>query len=185
MHALAGERVKVDRGRRDERLAFAGAHLGDRAFMQNEAADHLNVEMTLLERALRRLSHGGKSGRHEIVQRLARGELGAKLGGLRQELLVAQGLELGLERIDRRDLRPVALQPAVVRGTEDPLHHRVEFQRRAEHFRPFRFRLARRRWRRHSARREQAMGARTKLTTIKSAKKAGTAHFRAVEQGCP
>ena len=39
--------------------------------------------MTLLERALRRLAHRGESGRQEIVERLAGGELGAELGGLR------------------------------------------------------------------------------------------------------
>ena len=184
VHALPGERIEIDRGRGDERLAFAGAHFGDRAFMQDQAADQLNIEMTLLERTLRGLPNGGEGWRHEIVQRLAGRELGPQLGGLRQELVVGQRLELGLQRIDRRDLRPVALQPAVVGRAEDPLHHRVEFQRRAEHFRPF-----------DSVPREDAGAAfavnserwapQTKVTTIKSAKKARTAHFRAAEQGSP
>ena len=142
VHALAGERVQVNRGRRDQRLALAGAHFGDCAFMQNQAADQLNVEMTLLEGPLRRLSHRRKGGRDQVVQRLPRRKLGAQLRGLRQQLLIAQRLEFRLQRIDRRHLRPVALQPAVVGRAEDPLHHRVELQRRAEHFRPFRFRPA-------------------------------------------
>ena len=45
VHALAGERVEVDRQRRDERLAFAGAHLGDLALVQHHAADQLHVEL--------------------------------------------------------------------------------------------------------------------------------------------
>ncbi len=48
--------------------------------------------------------------------------------------IVAQRLELRLERIDCGDLRPIALQATVVGRTEDPLHHRVELQG-GEHFR--------------------------------------------------
>ena len=43
--AAPGERVQVDRQRRDERLAFAGAHLGDVAFVQHLAAHDLHVEV--------------------------------------------------------------------------------------------------------------------------------------------
>ena len=75
MHALAGERVEIDGERGDERLAFAGAHLGDRAFVQHHAADELNVEMALAERALGRLAHRGEGGDEQIVERLAGGEL--------------------------------------------------------------------------------------------------------------
>ena len=177
VHALAGERVEIDGERRDQRLAFAGAHLGDRALVQHQAADQLNVEMALLERALGGLAHGGESGRDQIVERLAGGELGAELGGLGAQLIVAQRVELGLQRVDRGDLRPIALQPAVVGRAEDPLHHRVELQRRAEHFRPFQCRPARRRWRRLPLINERAMGARATAATTKSAKKARTPIF--------
>ena len=90
MDALAGERVEIDGERRDQRLAFAGAHLGDRAFVQHHAADQLHVEMALLQRALGRLAHGGEGGNGEIVERLAGGELGAERLGLAAQLLVAQ-----------------------------------------------------------------------------------------------
>jgi len=39
MHAFAGECVEIAGERRDKRLAFTGAHLRDRAFMQHHAAD--------------------------------------------------------------------------------------------------------------------------------------------------
>ena len=82
MHALAGERVEIDGEGRDQRLAFAGAHLGDRAFVQHQAADQLHVEMALLERALGGFAHGGEGGGGEVVERLAGGEFGAELCGL-------------------------------------------------------------------------------------------------------
>ena len=79
MHALAGERVEIDGERRDERLAFAGSHLGDRAFMQHHAADELNVEMALPEGALGGLAHRGEGGNEQFVERFAGGDLFAKL----------------------------------------------------------------------------------------------------------
>ena len=79
MHALAGERVQIDRERGDERLAFAGAHLGDAAFVQHHAADELHVEMALAQRALGRLAHGGEGGHQKFVERLAGGQPVAEL----------------------------------------------------------------------------------------------------------
>ena len=74
--ALAGERVQVDGEGGDERLAFAGLHLGDRALVQHHAADELHVEMALAERSLGGLAHR-REGRHEnVVERLAFGDPG-------------------------------------------------------------------------------------------------------------
>ena len=44
MDALAGERVEIDGQRRHQRLALAGAHLGDAAIVKDHAADELDVE---------------------------------------------------------------------------------------------------------------------------------------------
>ena len=66
--ALAGQRIEIDRERRDQRLAFAGLHLGDVALMQHHAADQLDVEMALAERALGSLAHGGEGGNQNIVE---------------------------------------------------------------------------------------------------------------------
>src|SRR5208283_774713 len=75
VNTLAGERIQINCRRGDERLALAGAHFGDCPFMENQAADQLNVEMPLLERAFRGLPYGGKGGRDEVIQLLARRKL--------------------------------------------------------------------------------------------------------------
>ncbi len=72
MHALAGERVQIDGEGGDQRLAFAGLHLGDVALMQHHAADQLHVEVTLAEGALGGFADGGESRNEEIVEKSCR-----------------------------------------------------------------------------------------------------------------
>ena len=69
--ALAGERVQVERQRRDERLALAGLHLGDVALVEDDPAHQLDVEEALPDRALARLADGGEGLEEELVERLA------------------------------------------------------------------------------------------------------------------
>ena len=83
VHAAAGQRVEVDGERRDQRLAFAGLHLGDLALVQDHAADELHVEVALAERALGRLAHGGEGGHEDVVERGAFVDLLAEFGGAR------------------------------------------------------------------------------------------------------
>ena len=71
VHALAGQRIEVGRQRRDERLAFAGAHFGDLAVVQRHAADQLHVEVAHLQRALAGLAHDGERLGQQRVERLA------------------------------------------------------------------------------------------------------------------
>ena len=68
VHALAGERVQIDGEGGDKRLALAGLHLGDRAFVQHHAADELHVEMALAERALGGFTNSCEGFRQEVVQ---------------------------------------------------------------------------------------------------------------------
>ncbi len=136
VHAFARQRIEIDGGRCDERLALAGTHFRDRAFVQNEPAHELNVEMTLFERALGGFANGGEGGRINVVKRLAGFQLGAKLFGLRAQLLIGERLELRFESVDRGDGWTIALQATIIRRAKDPLHDRVELQR-AEHDRPF------------------------------------------------
>ena len=116
--ALAGERVEIDRKRRDQRLAFAGLHLGDVALVQHHAADQLDVEMALAEGALGRLAHGGEGRHQEVVERLAVGELLAEFGGAGLQRLVGQRGEFGLQRVDGVDAGLISLDPPVVGGAE-------------------------------------------------------------------
>ena len=104
--ALAGERVEVDGEGGDERLAFAGLHLGDGALVQHHAADQLHVEMALAEGALGRLADGGEGRDEQVVDVGAGGDLGAELVGAGAQLVVGQRLQFRLERVDRR--RPSA-----------------------------------------------------------------------------
>ena len=125
---LAGERVEVDGERGDQRLAFAGLHLGDLALVQHHAADQLHVEMALAERALGRLAHGGEGGHQQVVELGAVGQLLAERFGARPQLGVREPLELGFERIDGLDRGPVGLELAIVRRSEDLGRNRADRQ---------------------------------------------------------
>ncbi|MGY4354267.1 hypothetical protein ACVW0J_000760 [Bradyrhizobium sp. i1.7.7] len=118
VNALAGERVEIDRERCDQRLAFAGLHLGDVALVQHDAADQLHVEMTLAERALGGFAHGGEGRHQQIVERFALGELFLELDGAGLQCLVGEFRNLRLQRVDRVDAGLVSLHPPVVGGAE-------------------------------------------------------------------
>ena len=68
MDPAAGQRVQVERQRGDERLAFAGAHLGDLALVQDHPADQLDVIGTLADRPLGGLAHRRERFRQEFIQ---------------------------------------------------------------------------------------------------------------------
>ena len=123
--AAAGERVEIDRQRRDQGFALAGAHFGDRALVQHHAADQLYVKMALAQRALGRLAHGGESGDQEIVEGLASREFGAEFGRLGVQLLVAEAGEAGLHGVDRGDFRTIGLEAAVVGRPENFFENRA------------------------------------------------------------
>ena len=72
--ALALERVEIGRQRGDERLAFAGLHLGDLALVQDGAADELDVEVPHVQHAAAGLADDGKRLGQQVVERLALGE---------------------------------------------------------------------------------------------------------------
>ena len=68
---LPDERVQVGRQRRDQRLAFAGLHLGDAAAVQHHAADELDVEVPHAEHAAPGLADEGERVGQQVVERLA------------------------------------------------------------------------------------------------------------------
>ncbi len=112
--AFAFERVQVDGQRRDERLAFARAHLGDFAFVKHHAADELHVEMTHAQSALAGFARDGEGFDEQIFERLALSDPLAELGGLRGERFVAEGLHRWFELIDARHDAAQARDFAVV-----------------------------------------------------------------------
>ena len=68
VRAAPGERVQVERQRRDQRLALAGLHLGDLALVQDDAAEALHVEVAQADGAPRRLAHGRERLRQDLVE---------------------------------------------------------------------------------------------------------------------
>ena len=98
--ARPAQRVQVEREARDERLSFAGLHLGDVALVQDDAAHHLDVEDALVGLAQTRLAHGGERLEEELFELLAVLEPLPELDGLGAQLFVGELLELRLERGD-------------------------------------------------------------------------------------
>ncbi len=116
--AAAGERVEIDRERGDQRLAFAGLHLGNPALVQHHAADQLDVEVALAERALAGLAHGGECRHQDVVERRALGQLLFEFLGPRPQRVVGELLQLLFQRVDGVDARPVGADTPVVGGTK-------------------------------------------------------------------
>ena len=77
--ALAGESVEIKRKRGDKRLSFTGLHLGDLAFVKDDPAQDLHVEVAQADAALRDLPDGRERFRQDVVERLAGGQSFAKL----------------------------------------------------------------------------------------------------------
>ena len=119
--ALAFERVQVGGQRRDERLAFAGLHLGDLAAVQHHAADELDVEVPHVQHAAAGLADDGERLGQQVVERLA---VGDALRGTRRSCARScssrQRLDRRLERVDlRRRSGADRLQFAFVLGADD------------------------------------------------------------------
>ncbi len=120
MDALALERVEVGRQRRDERLAFAGLHLGDLAAVEDDAADELHVEVPHVQHAAAGLADDGKGFRNQIVERRRRSPSRCRNSAVfARSCVVGEALDFGFLRIDFGDERPNPLQLAVVRGADD------------------------------------------------------------------
>ena len=82
VNALARQRVEVGGQRGDERLALAGAHLGDLAVVERDAAEELHVEVPHRQRALAGFAHDGERLGQDGVELLALCDPLLELGGL-------------------------------------------------------------------------------------------------------
>ena len=109
------ERVQIRRQRRHQRLALAGAHLGDAALVQRDAADELHVEVAHPERAPRGLAHHGEGFGQKLVERLACLQALAEFVGLG-----AAGPRRS-ERLDRRLRGALAARDVAAEGAQQPL----------------------------------------------------------------
>ena len=128
MHAQSGERVEIDRERGDQRLAFAGLHLGDLAVVQDHAADQLHVEMALTDGALGGFAHGGEGRHQNVVECLAVGQLLLEVAGAGAQGLIGERRDFRLERIDFSDARQIGADRPLIGGAEQFAEEAFEHQ---------------------------------------------------------
>ncbi len=133
--APAGQGVQRDGKRRDERLPFAGPHLGDLPLVEDHAPHQLDVVVALLERPFPRLPDDredldelGFEELPNVVPPLLQlfGERADRfldaapdLGEPGPEGVVGEGGDIGLEGVDLGDARPEGLDVALVLRSED------------------------------------------------------------------
>ena len=127
VHPLPGQGVQVSGHGRHQGLAFARLHLGDVALVQDDGPHHLDVEVSLADRAPSGLADGGERLGEQVVQALTGLQAPPKLLGLRPELLVGELLELGLERVDDADELLEALELAALAELADLLQAQSRF----------------------------------------------------------
>ena len=128
VHALAFEGVEIDRQGGDQRLAFAGLHLGDLALVQHHAALELDVEMALAERALRCLAHCREGFDQQVIQGLALGQALAEFGCPGAQLLVGELGQLRLEGVDLRHRLVEAFDDAIIGCAEQASGERPQHE---------------------------------------------------------
>ena len=119
---VAGERVEEDRERRGQCLALAGLHLGDRAVVQDHAADQLDVEVPLSDRPPGGLAAQRERLGKQVVERLAVSRALAKLVRLAADLGVLEQLHLRLVAVDRRHPALVFLELAPLAKAEGAIY---------------------------------------------------------------
>ena len=73
-------------------------------FVQDHAADQLDVKRSQAEHAARGFAGNGEGRDQQVVERLAVGQLLAELDGLGSQRFVGERLGLRLQRVDRIDL---------------------------------------------------------------------------------
>ncbi|MCY1421916.1 hypothetical protein D9M71_375820 [compost metagenome] len=119
MHALAGQRVQIDRQGPHQSLALAGTHLGDLALVQRHTTDQLHIEVAHAHDPLARFTGHGECFREDLVERLALGQARLELLGLGLQLLIGKRHHLWLERIDGLDLLGHALHFTLVLASKE------------------------------------------------------------------
>ncbi len=144
--AASTERVQIYGEGRDQRFALTGLHFGDRALVQNHAADQLHIEVPHIEHATSTFADHGKRLLQQFVEnRLQHGaalrfdfllpvgigvgfirnraqpllNTGAKLRRPGAKFVVGELLHLRLQRVDRIDARLQALHFALVLSPEN------------------------------------------------------------------
>ena len=100
MNALAGQCIQIGGQGSHQGLAFTGAHLGDAALVQDDAAHHLDTVGAHAQNTPGGLTAGGESFGQNIIQSLAVGQACLQLRGLGLKLGVGQCFIFLFQSID-------------------------------------------------------------------------------------
>ena len=119
VHALAGQGVQVRWKRGHQRLAFTRPHLRDLAIMQNDASDHLHVEMPHAQRSFGGLPDCGKHLGDKVVKLFAGVQAGLEGIAQRPELVVGHALEFGFEGVYIVHILVKVLDDSVIGATKN------------------------------------------------------------------
>jgi hypothetical protein len=87
----------------DQRLAFAGAHLGDLAAVEDDAADQLHVEVAHVEEAAAGFADHGESFDEQVVERCALGQLFLELDGFGGQVDIGELQDAEFQVVDGGD----------------------------------------------------------------------------------
>ena len=106
--------IEVKGQRRGKGFAFTRLHFSYFAFVQDNPADKLNIEMAHPQRPYGGFPDGGKGLREEIIQRLASGKSLLEFKRFCPKLIIRKGLKFGLQMVDHLNHRRHTFQLAVI-----------------------------------------------------------------------
>jgi len=134
--AFAFDRVEAGWQGGDQGLAFTGAHFGDFAAVQDDAADQLHVEVAHIEEAAAGFADHGEGFDEQVVEGRALGQFFLEFDGLGGQVDVGKLLDVRLEVVDGGDDRLNGLDFPLVFGAknlgQNSVDHReVSLQRSA------------------------------------------------------
>ena len=119
VHALAGQRVEIGRGRGNQGLTFTGTHFRDISQVQCGATHHLHVEVTHTQHPVCSFTHSGKSFWEQRIQGFPFGIPRPELLGFPAKFLVGHIAKFALQRIDCVRVDPEFFQDLLVAGTQN------------------------------------------------------------------
>ena len=119
MHAAAGECIQIGGEGGDQRLAFPGAHLGDPALVEGDAAEQLDVEVAHVESAPAGLAHHRERFGEHRFERFPVTDPGAKGLRPRAKLVAGECGERRLQCVDALDGSAHPAQLPVIAGADD------------------------------------------------------------------
>jgi hypothetical protein len=117
---VASERVQGGGKRSGKRFSLTSAHLGNFALMEDSATYELHVEWSLADASLGCLTGQSERLYQEVIELFALVIALLQIGDASAELLIAEGLKLGLQIVDFINERLDVTDLLIVGVTHDP-----------------------------------------------------------------